>query len=132
MKRIGITPIKRTLKARIGTSHHGDYVLASKDEMIAITGDEPNINRKHQHPQFPSGTQFAFAFFTLIRGKKRGFLIYDYAQYFPIKGPEWIHWKIDASSKMTSKEIKLHVEELLYALRRSKKTPKLKKEWTKT
>lgn len=122
MSRIKIKPIKRTLKARRGLAHEGDYILASLDELIHLTGDDPNIIRRFNHPRFPSGTQFGFSFFTEIRGRRLGFLVYDYQVYFPLLGPEWIHWKIDASSKATSKEFKLHMEELLYSLRKSKKT----------
>lgn len=115
-----LKPIKRTLKARRGLAHQGDYILASLDELKYLIGDSPNIVRKHNHPKFPAGTQFGFAFYTLIRDRRLGFLLYDYQVYFPLTGPEWVHWKIDADSKSNSKEFKLLMEELLYTLRKKK------------
>lgn len=117
---ISIKPIKKTIKARRGLAHQGDYFIASLDELKELVGAEPNIIRKYNHPKFPAGTQFGFAFFTEIRGNRLGFLIYDYQVYFPLTGPEWVHWRIDATSKSTSKEFKLLIEELLYTLRKKK------------
>lgn len=129
MKKIKITPIKRTLKARGGTSHHGDHIIASKDELVILFNAEPNIIRKHNHPLYPAGTQFGFCFYTQFRDVVTGIILFDHAQYFPIKGTEWIQWKINASSKALSKEARQYLEQLLYALRKSIKVPKTYKRY---